>query len=112
MALLRNVFVTPDRRHSVADESEMALYKRLEEKEGIVAFLQEAVHFCRIMGEAVPLINTLLMSKVNGDVTEAIQFFTVGHHFNIQSANDGVATMLLLVWSQDQVFTEPYHSYY
>lgn len=79
------------------------MYKRLEEKENIVAFLQESVHFSRMISEAVPLINALLMSKQAGDVSEAIDFFTTAHHFNIESAKTGVANMLLLVWSPDQV---------
>lgn len=111
VALLRNVFVTPDRRQSITNsqqcENEIALYKRVEEKEAIVAFLQESVHFSRMMGEAVPLINSLLMSKQSGDVSEAIEFFTAAHHFNIESAKIGVANMLLLVWSPDQVLYQP-----
>ncbi|KAI8436852.1 hypothetical protein MSG28_010306 [Choristoneura fumiferana] len=106
VALLRNIFVIPDRRQSITNsqqcENELALYKRLEEKESIVAFLQESVHFSRMVSEAVPLINTLLMSKQAGDVNEAIEFFTAAHHFNIESAKTGVANMLLLVWSPDQ----------
>lgn len=109
MALLRNIFVIPDRRQSITNsqqcENELALFKRLEEKESIVAFLQESVHFSRMVSEAVPLINTLLMSKQAGDVNEAIEFFTAAHHFNIESAKTGVANMLLLVWSPDQVRT-------
>lgn len=107
VALLRNVFVVPDRRQSISSSqecaNEIALYKRVEEKENIVAFLQESVHFSRMVSEAVPLINALLMSKQAGDVSEAIDFFTTAHHFNIESAKDGVANMLLLVWSPDQV---------
>ncbi|XP_063383933.1 condensin complex subunit 1 [Cydia fagiglandana] len=106
VALLKNIFVIPDRRQSITlsqqCENELALYKKLEEKEAIVAFLQESVHFSRMVSEAVPLINTLLMSKQAGDVNEAIEFFTTAHHFNIESAKTGVANMLLLVWSPDQ----------
>ncbi|XP_060803530.1 condensin complex subunit 1 isoform X2 [Amyelois transitella] len=106
VALLRNIFIIPDRRQSISMtqqcENELALYKKMEEKESIVAFLQESVHFCRMVSEAVPLINSLLMSKQAGDVSEAIDFFTAAHHFNIESAKVGVATMLLLVWSPDQ----------
>lgn len=105
MALIRNVFVIPERRESLTQqcENELALYKRLEEKESIVAFLQESVHFSRMISEAIPLINSLLMSKQAGDVSEAIDFFTAAHHFNIESARVGVVNMLQLVWSPDQV---------
>ncbi|KPI95576.1 Condensin complex subunit 1 [Papilio xuthus] len=106
VALLRNIFIIPDRRQSISStqqcENELALYKRVEEKESIVAFLQESIHFCRMISEAVPLVNSLLMSKQAGDVSEAIDFFTTAHHFNIESAKVGVANMLLLVWSPDQ----------
>ncbi|KAI5637231.1 non-SMC mitotic condensation complex subunit 1, n-term domain-containing protein [Phthorimaea operculella] len=104
VALLRNIFIIPDRRQSVIQQcdNELALFKRVEEKENIVAFLQESVHFCRMISEAVPIINSLLMSKQAGDVSEAIDFFTTAHHFNIDSAKTGVANMLLLVWSPDQ----------
>nr|XP_049694078.1 condensin complex subunit 1 [Helicoverpa armigera] len=105
VALLRNIFVIPERSTTSLTqqcEQELAMYKRLEEKENIVAFLQESVYFCRMVSEAVPLINSLLMSKQAGDVSEAIDFFTTAHHFNIESAKVGVANMLLLVWSPDQ----------
>ncbi|KPJ08507.1 Condensin complex subunit 1 [Papilio machaon] len=106
VALLRNIYIIPDRRQSISStqqcDNEIALYKRVEEKESIVAFLQESVHFCRMISEAVPLVNSLLMSKQAGDVSEAIDFFTTAHHFNIESAKVGVANMLLLVWSPDQ----------
>ncbi|KAL4715966.1 hypothetical protein ACJJTC_013266, partial [Scirpophaga incertulas] len=106
VALLRNIFVIPDTRQGTSltqqCENELALYKRLEEKENIVAFLQESVYFSRMVSEAVPLINSLLTSKQAGDVNEAIDFFTTAHHFNIESAKMGVANMLLLVWSPDQ----------
>ncbi|XP_063825946.1 condensin complex subunit 1, partial [Ostrinia nubilalis] len=106
VGLLKNIFIIPDRRQSISltqqCENELALFKRFEEKESIVAFLQESVHFSRMVSEAVPLINSLLMSKQAGDVSEAIDFFTTAHHFNIESAKVGVANMLLLVWSPDQ----------
>ncbi|XP_022814014.1 condensin complex subunit 1 [Spodoptera litura] len=104
VALLRNIFIIPDRTMSLTQqcEQELALYKRIEEKENIVAFLQESVHFSRMVSEAVPVINSLLMSKQAGDVSEAIDFFVTAHHFNIESAKMGVANMLLLVWSPDQ----------
>ncbi|XP_038209881.1 condensin complex subunit 1-like [Zerene cesonia] len=106
VALLRNIFIIPDRRQSMSltqqCENELALQKRLEEKEGVVAFLQESANFSRTMSEAVPLINSLLMSKQAGDVSEAIDFFTAAHHFKIESAKIGVANMLMLVWSPDQ----------
>lgn len=109
VALLGNIFVIPDVRTSATltqqCDNELALHKRLEEKESIVAFLQESVHFSRMVSEAVPMINSLLMSKQAGDVNEAIDFFTTAHHFNIESAKMGVANMLMLVWSPDQVRT-------
>lgn len=110
VALLRNIFIIPDRTTSLTQqcEQELALYKKLEEKESIVAFLQESVHFSRMVSEAVPVINSLLMSKQAGDVSEAIDFFTTAHHFNIESAKMGVANMLLLVWSPDQVSKSHY----
>lgn len=107
VALLRNMFIIPECTQSISltqqCENELALYKRLEEKESIVAFLQESVQFCRLVSEAIPVIKTLLMSKQAGDVSEAIDFFTTAHHFNIDAAKLGVANMLLLVWSPDQV---------
>ncbi|XP_041979306.1 condensin complex subunit 1 [Aricia agestis] len=104
VALMRNVYIIPERRQSITQqcENELAIYKRIEEKENIVAFLEESVHFSRMISEAVPLINALLMSKQAGDVSEAIDFFTTAHQFNIESAKVGVANMLLLVWSPDQ----------
>lgn len=106
IALLRNVYVVPDKRESLTltqeCENELSVYKKIEEKEQIVAFLEESVYFSRILSQAVPLINALLASKQAGDVSEAIEFFTAAHHFNIESARVGIASMLLLVWSPDQ----------
>ncbi|XP_052741193.1 condensin complex subunit 1 [Bicyclus anynana] len=101
VALLRNIFVIPERRQSLTQqcENELALHKRVEEKESVVAFLQESVNFSRVISEAIPLINSLLMSKQAGDVSEAIDFFTAAHHFNIDAAK---VNMLHLVWSPDQ----------
>lgn len=105
VALLRNIYIIPDKSDSVAEqcENELGLYKRLEEKENIVAFLQECIEFSKTVSDAVPVINSLLSSKLVGDVNEAIEFFTTAHHFNIESAKTGVANMLVLVWSPDQV---------
>lgn len=106
VALLRNMYVIPNTKQSSSltqqCEQELALCKRIDEKESIVAFLQESVHFSRMMSEAMPILNSLLMSKQAGDVNEAIDFFTAAHHFNIESANTGLANMLMLVWSPDQ----------
>ncbi|CAF4904025.1 unnamed protein product [Pieris macdunnoughi] len=103
VALLRNMYVTPEKSRSVSEcENEMALLKRTEEKESIVAFLQESVRFCRLIAEAVPVIDALLTSKQAGDVNEAIDFFTAAHHFHVESAKVGISNMLVLVWSRDQ----------
>ncbi|CAK1551134.1 unnamed protein product [Leptosia nina] len=104
VALLRNMFITPEKPSATAQqcENELAILKRLEEKEGVVAYLQESVYFCQLISEAIPIINSLLSSKQAGDVNEAIDFFTAAYHFNIDSAKIGISNMLILVWSRDQ----------
>lgn len=103
IALLHNVFVTENKGVS-SDIEEAELITAHQEKENIVAFLEESVAFSNLIQQAVPLMYTLLMSKQATDVYEAIDFFTTAHFFNIESASVGIMGMLQLVWSPDQVF--------
>lgn len=84
-------------------DDENLLIKKLEEKENIVAFLEDSISFSKLIQQAIPLVYTLLMSKQSTDVNEAIDFFITAHNFNIETAKLGIMGMLQLVWSPDQV---------
>lgn len=67
--------------------------------ENAVRFLEDSLEFSRIIVSAVPKLQDLLMSKVDSDVTEAIDFFTSGYQFGIKNTEGGMRQLLYLVWS-------------
>lgn len=77
--------------------------KNLEEgykkTENAVRFLEDSLEFSRIIVSAVPKLQDLLMSKVDSDVVEAIDFFTSAYRFGIRNTESGMRQLLYLVWS-------------
>lgn len=71
-------------------------YKKTE---NAVRFLEDSLEFSRIIVSAVPKLQNLLMSKVDSDVTEAIDFFTSAYQFGIKNTEGGMRQLLYLVWS-------------
>ena len=71
-------------------------------QERVVQFLFDSMEFSEIITQAVPKIEELLLSKVNSDVFEAIDFFTTGYLFNIKGTECGMRRMLCLVWTGDK----------
>lgn len=67
--------------------------------ENAVRFLDDSLEFSRIIVEAVPKLQELLMSKVDSDVVEAINFFTTAYKFQIKNTESGMRQLLYLVWS-------------
>lgn len=55
----------------------------------------------------------MLMSKVNTDVFEAVDFFTTAYIFGIKGTESGMRKMLYLVWPGDlekrEAVTKAYH---
>lgn len=50
----------------------------------------------------MPKIENMLMSKINTDVFEAVDFFTTAYLFGIKGTENGMRKMLFLVWSGDK----------
>jgi condensin complex subunit 1 len=71
-------------------------YKKAE---NAVRFLEDSLEFSRLVVSAVPKLQDLLMSKVDSDVTEAIDFFTSAFQFGIKNTECGMRQLLYLVWS-------------
>lgn len=44
----------------------------------------------------------MLLSKINNDVVEAVDFFTTAYLFGIKDTTSGMRKMLSLVWSSDK----------
>lgn len=98
------MFITDvDKLQDPNNEESIDLIKKFEEKENVVAFLEDSISFSKLIQQAIPLVYSLLMSKQSTDVNEAIDFFTTAHSFNIETAKLGIMGMLQLVWSPDQV---------
>ena len=71
-------------------------YKKTE---NAVRYLEDSLEFSKIVVSSVPKLQELLMSKVDSDVTEAINFFTSAFQFGIKNTEGGMRQMLYLVWS-------------
>ena len=65
-------------------------------------YLKDSVDFSNIIINAMPKLLDMLMSKVNSDVNEAVDFFTSAYMFGICNMESGLRQMLFLVWSNDQ----------
>lgn len=89
--LLRSYYLLQNGCKSFEDE-----YKKTE---NAVRFLEDSLEFSRIIVGAVPKLQELLMSKVDSDVTEAIDFFTSAYQFGIKDTEGGMRQLLFLVWS-------------
>lgn len=64
-----------------------------------VRFLEDSLQFSRLVVQAVPKLQVLLMSKTDSDVSEAIDFFTSAYRFGIKNTESGMRQLLYLVWS-------------
>jgi condensin complex subunit 1 len=71
-------------------------YKKTEKG---VQFLEDSLEFSKLIVSAVPKLQDLLMSKVDSDVTEAIDFFTSAFMFGVKNTESGMRQLLYLVWS-------------
>lgn len=50
----------------------------------------------------MPKLEEMLLSKINSDVFEAVDLFTTCYLFGIKGTEDGIHSMLNLVWSPDK----------
>jgi condensin complex subunit 1 len=64
-----------------------------------VRFLEDSLRFSAVLVHAVPKLQEMLMSKIESDVNEAIDFFTSAFLFGIKNTEVGMRQLLYLVWS-------------
>lgn len=84
-------------------------YKKTE---NAVRFLEDTLEFSRLVVNAVPKLQELLMSRVDGDSAEAINFFTSAYLFGIKNTEAGMRQMLYLIWSSAKEKREPVREAY
>ena len=84
-----------------SDEEAEEKSEEVKKLEKIVKFYEDGVQFIAKIHKAIPIVGTLLGSKVNADVQEAIQFFVTANEFKIENAAEGIKKMLVLVWSKE-----------
>lgn len=84
-------------------------YKKTE---NAVRFLEDSLEFSKLVVNAVPKLQELLMSKTDSDSTEAINFFTSAYLFGIKNTEGGMRQMLYLVWSTAKDKREPVREAY
>lgn len=65
-------------------------------------FIKDSMEFTQTIAAGVPKIENMLMSKLNTDVVEAVEFFTTAYLFSIRDTEPGMRKMLWLVWSSDK----------
>lgn len=79
-------------------------YKKTE---NAVRFLEDSLEFSRLIVEAVPKLQSLMMSRSESDSAEAINFFTTAYLFGIKNTEEGMRQMLYLVWATAKDKREP-----
>jgi condensin complex subunit 1 len=79
-------------------------YKKTE---NAVRFLEDSLEFSRLLVNAVPKLQNLMMSKTESDSVEAINFFTAAYLFGIKNTEEGMRQMLYLVWMTAKDKREP-----
>lgn len=84
-------------------------YKKTE---NAVRFLEDTLEFSRLVVNAVPKLQDLLMSKTDSDSTEAINFFTSAYLFGVKNTESGMRQMLYLVWATAKDKREPVREAY
>lgn len=62
-------------------------------------FTEDSIAFTNTVAHVLPKIQTFLLSKIQSDVYEAIEFFTTAYLFGIENTESGMMKMLPLVWS-------------
>eukprot|EP00899_Mesostigma_viride_P025352 jgi/Mesvir1/6000/Mv00748-RA.2 len=72
----------------------------------LVASLQSALSFAKLLQGAMPLLVQLLASSTNSDVVAAIQFLVLAQQFQIDDARAAVRKMLPLVFSGEASIRE------
>lgn len=84
-------------------------YKKTE---NAVRFLEDSLEFSRLVVNAVPKLQELLMSRTESDSSEAINFFTSAYLFGIKNTEAGMRQMLYLIWATAKDKREPVREAY
>nr|XP_031863717.1 uncharacterized protein CI109_000969 [Kwoniella shandongensis]KAA5530789.1 hypothetical protein CI109_000969 [Kwoniella shandongensis] len=61
----------------------------------------DALRFINQIETAIPTLCQLLVSTTKTEVLEAMRFFRVAYEYDIASADQGIKTMLHLIWTKD-----------
>uniref|UniRef100_A0A1B0GH99 Condensin complex subunit 1 n=1 Tax=Lutzomyia longipalpis TaxID=7200 RepID=A0A1B0GH99_LUTLO len=76
--------------------------EEFDKQEHTVQFHTDCIDFMKIIQSAMPKILELLSSKTNGDVCEAINFFTLGYQFDVKGTLEGMQKMLSVIWCNEK----------
>lgn len=61
----------------------------------------DALRFINQLESAIPTLCQLLVSTTKTEVLESMRFFRVAYEYDIASAEQGIKTMLHLIWTKD-----------
>ncbi|WVQ81007.1 hypothetical protein IAT38_003114 [Cryptococcus sp. DSM 104549] len=64
-------------------------------------YYADALRFINQIESAIPTLCQLLVSTTKTEVLEAMRFFRVAYEYDITSADQGIKTMLHLIWTKD-----------
>nr|ODN98900.1 condensin complex subunit 1 [Cryptococcus depauperatus CBS 7855] len=64
-------------------------------------YYSDALRFINQLEGAIPTLCQLLVSTTKTEVLEAIRFFRMAYEYSITSADQGIKTMLHLIWTKD-----------
>ena len=64
-------------------------------------YYADALRFVKQIESATPILCQLLVSTTKSEVLEAMRFFRTAYEYNIHSADQGIKTMLHLIWTKD-----------
>ena len=64
-------------------------------------YYADALRFINQIESAIPVLCQLLVSTTKTEVLEAMRFFRTAYEYNVASADQGIKTMLHLIWTKD-----------
>ncbi|TFK48960.1 hypothetical protein OE88DRAFT_1727293 [Heliocybe sulcata] len=92
--------LTNEQAALAALESSQILHLRLRKK-----YYAEALSFIRHLESAMEILGKLLGSTNKLEVLEVIEFFRVAHEYQLDGAEEGIKSMLHLIWAKDNSST-------
>lgn len=64
-------------------------------------YYSDALKFINQIEGAIPTLCELLVSTNKSEVLEAMRFFRTAYEYNVESSEQGIKTMLHLIWTKD-----------